>query len=317
MLAQVSQNLGVYNASYRPDIDGMRAIAVIGVLLFHAFPSLLPGGFVGVDVFFVISGYLISSHIFRDLGSGNFSLLTFFRRRIRRIFPALLVVMAACLLAGWFLLLRDEYEQLGKHVAAGAGFVANIVLWLESGYFDKAGIFKPLQHLWSLGVEEQFYILWPVVALLVWPRKYGLVLALAGISATSFILNVILISREPSFSFYSPLTRLWELLAGAGLAWVEFNGRRLPARGVLAYVGLVALVLSFVLTPEIGFPGWWVVLPDTRNSLCYRGGASHVCRKGFVSEGIRSDRRDQLPPLPLALAAPVFSCDHPSGGTAA
>ena len=140
--------------AYRPDLDGLRAVAVLAVLAFHAFPKALPGGFAGVDVFFVISGFLISGIIFEALRAGRFSFADFYWRRVRRIFPALVLVLAACLGLGWMLLLPDEYRQLGKHAVAGAGFLSNIVLWREAGYFATAAELKPLLHLWSLGVEE-------------------------------------------------------------------------------------------------------------------------------------------------------------------
>ncbi|HTS48587.1 MAG TPA: acyltransferase, partial [Bryobacteraceae bacterium] len=123
---------------YRPDVDGLRAIAVLAVVGYHAFPAGFPGGFVGVDVFFVISGYLISSIIFVDLYKGAFSFKHFYARRIRRIFPALLLVLAACFGFGWLTLLPQEYERLGKHIVAGAGFISNFAFWRESGYFDQA-----------------------------------------------------------------------------------------------------------------------------------------------------------------------------------
>ena len=148
---------------YRPDIDGLRAIAVLSVVCFHAFPDLLKGGFIGVDIFFVISGFLISTIIFENLDKGTFSFSEFYSRRIKRIFPALLLVLIACYSFGWFALLADEHKQLGKHIAAGAGFVSNFVFWNESGYFDNAAETKPLLHLWTLGIEEQFYIIWPLL----------------------------------------------------------------------------------------------------------------------------------------------------------
>ena len=155
--------------NYRPDIDGLRAVAVASVVIFHAFPDWLPGGFVGVDIFFVISGFLISGIILGDLNKERFSFVDFYARRVRRIFPALIVVLAACLVLGWFVLLTVEYESLGLHTVAGAGFVSNLLLWSEAGYFDVAASLKPLLHLWSLGVEEQFYLFWPL--LLVVSRK--------------------------------------------------------------------------------------------------------------------------------------------------
>ena len=149
----------------------MRAIAVMLVLNFHAFPVVMPGGFVGVDVFFVISGFLITSLIARELEQGRFSLVNFYARRIRRIFPALLVVLAASLLLGWLFMLPAYYAQLGVDTFASAGFLANIALWLQSGYFDVASARKPLLHLWSLGIEEQFYLAWPLILMLAAPRK--------------------------------------------------------------------------------------------------------------------------------------------------
>lgn len=148
---------------YRPDVDGLRAVAVIGVVTFHAFPIWVPGGFVGVDIFFVISGFLITSIITKEMEDKTFSFPTFYARRARRIFPALVVVLATLLGVGWFLLLADEYAAVGKHTAAGAGFIANIAFFQEAGYFDASAKFKPLLHLWSLGIEEQFYLVWPAL----------------------------------------------------------------------------------------------------------------------------------------------------------
>src|SRR5438067_1727899 len=137
---------------YRPDIDGLRAVAIVTVLGFHAFPGAFPGGFTGVDIFFVISGFLISGIILQELRNRSFSFAQFYARRIRRIFPALALVLTACLIFGWWALMPYDYNQLGAHVAAGAGFVSNLLLWHESGYFDTDSALKPLLHLWSLGI---------------------------------------------------------------------------------------------------------------------------------------------------------------------
>ena len=150
--------------TYRPDIDGLRAVAVLLVVFHHAFPPLLPGGFIGVDLFFVISGFLISTIIFQNLEQGSFSFLDFYKRRVKRIFPALSLVLLASFACGWFVLLPADYKQLGKHIAAGAAFVSNFAFWSESGYFDSGSKLKPLLHLWSLGIEEQYYIFWPLIA---------------------------------------------------------------------------------------------------------------------------------------------------------
>jgi peptidoglycan/LPS O-acetylase OafA/YrhL len=183
--------------AHRPDIDGLRAIAVLSVVAFHAFPNYVRGGFVGVDVFFVISGFLISGIIFRSLDDDSFTFANFYSRRIKRIFPALIALLAACMAVGWFVLLGDEYKQLGKHVFGGMGFVSNIVLWKESGYFDTASALKPLLHLWSLGIEEQFYIVWPLL-LFAAGKKKGLRLSMiGGLFLVSFVLNVAQVSKNP------------------------------------------------------------------------------------------------------------------------
>src|SRR5690242_7221023 len=149
--------------AYRPDIDGLRAVAVTLVVAYHAFPAKLAGGFIGVDIFFVISGYLITTIIDRELKDGSFCVATFYERRVRRIFPALIVVLAATFAAGWFLFLPGEFKQLCLNIAAGAAFFSNIALLEQSGYFDIAAHSKPLLHLWSLGIEEQFYLAWPLI----------------------------------------------------------------------------------------------------------------------------------------------------------
>lgn len=147
--------------TYVPGIDGLRAIAVLGVVIYHLAPSVLPGGFAGVDVFFVISGYLITGIIFREILEGRFSFREFYRRRAIRILPPLIAMLAAVLCISWLYLTPDEFKTLGRHALAGLLFVSNFQLLSESGYFDTASELKPLLHLWSLGIEEQFYILWP------------------------------------------------------------------------------------------------------------------------------------------------------------
>lgn len=177
--------------NYRADIDGLRALAVLSVVAFHAFPGWVSGGFVGVDIFFVISGFLISTIIYTSLELGSFSFVDFYSRRIRRIFPALILVLYSCYVFGWFVLLSDEYMQLGKHIAAGAGFVSNFVLWNESGYFDTAAETKPLLHLWSLGIEEQFYIVWPLILWAAWQRRFNLLTISILVAGISFTLNLL------------------------------------------------------------------------------------------------------------------------------
>jgi peptidoglycan/LPS O-acetylase OafA/YrhL len=171
---------------YRSDIDGLRAIAVLSVVGFHAFPNWIKGGFIGVDIFFVISGYLISTIIFGNLESRRFSYAEFYARRIKRIFPALILVLVSSFALGWYVLFAHQYQQLGKHIASSAGFVSNIVLWFESGYFDNDAKTKPLLHLWSLGIEEQFYIVWPLLLGLVWKRKWSFLTLTLFIASASF-----------------------------------------------------------------------------------------------------------------------------------
>ncbi|MEM5329990.1 acyltransferase family protein [Paraburkholderia sp. JHI2823] len=252
---------------YRPDIDGLRAVAVLSVLAFHAFPSLLRGGFVGVDLFFVISGFLISTIIFESIEDGRFSYVEFYVRRIRRIFPALLVVLATCLVAGWFLLMPEEYQQLGKHLVAGATFLSNIALWREAGYFDDTAASKPLLHLWSLGVEEQFYIFWPLLASFAYRRRLGFPLLLGGIAAASFALSLVTSVSNPTAAFYSPLSRFWELMIGGTLAWLLLHRPNLVQHGpgasnMLSAAGLLLIVAAVLLINENDvFPGWRALLP--------------------------------------------------------
>lgn len=152
---------------YRPDIDGLRAVAVLGVLVYHAFPQWLPGGFAGVDVFFVISGFLITRILLISLSTQRFSLKDFYIRRILRLFPVLLVVLLFTLIAGAFVFLPADYAQLGMNTLGGAAFVANLLLANDTGYFASDSAFNPVLHLWSLGIEEQFYLVWPLMLWLI------------------------------------------------------------------------------------------------------------------------------------------------------
>lgn len=255
---------------YRPDIDGLRAIAVMAVVLYHAFPTIIPGGFIGVDVFFVISGYLITGILLNGAAKGRLNILSFYSRRIRRLFPALILVLFCCMGFGWYFLFDPEYKQLGKHVASGIGFVANLNLWSESGYFDSAAEMKPLLHLWSLGVEEQFYLIWPVVVWMGWTfRKTSLAIIPALILA-SFIYSVVMVDSDPAGAFYSPFTRFWELASGGllvyGYAYFKRGNtaRTIPVWMIEASsVGALALLMfGFIfIDKNKQFPGFWAVLP--------------------------------------------------------
>ena len=199
----------LHNDPHRRDIDGLRAVAILSVLGYHANSDWLPGGFVGVDVFFVISGYLISGIIFRGLQRGTFSFADFYARRVKRIFPALLIVLVLVTIFGWFSLFTDEYQALGKQVAAGAAFVSNVTLWKEAGYFDPAAELKPLLHLWSLGIEEQFYLFWPPLFYFAWRRRINPMIAIIAITIGSFALNAYWIREHEVRTFYLPFTRIW------------------------------------------------------------------------------------------------------------
>lgn len=261
---------------YRPDIDGLRAIAVLAVLFYHAFPSALPGGFIGVDIFFVISGYLISRHILEELATGSFSIRTFYARRVRRIFPALILVMLACLLFGWLILTPGEYEKVGRHVFAGALFLANILSWREAGYFDTAADTKPLLHLWSLGIEEQFYIVWPVLLGLLWRWRHRLGWAIGGLIGLSLLWSLYTVQRDPVADFYSPLTRFWELALGAWLAWWA-KGRspeqEIAIAAPLGWLGLSLIALGLaVINSSDAFPGAWALLPTLGAAFLIQAG---------------------------------------------
>ncbi len=254
--------------SYRADVDGLRAVAILSVLAFHAFPQRLPGGFIGVDVFFVISGFLISRIVFSGLSAGTFSFRHFYARRVRRIFPSLTVILVPALGLGWMIQRQLEYAQLGKHVAAGAGFVSNIALWLESGYFDSTADAKPLLHLWSLGIEEQFYIVFPLLVFLAWRLRIARMPLLLAIAAASFATNLYLVTRDPSAAFYLPHARGWELMAGCLLAGIvdPSSSTRATTRAQLRHLasigGALLIVVGLLLIDATrNFPGYWALLP--------------------------------------------------------
>ena len=302
---------------YRPDIDGLRALAVLSVVAFHAFPGLaaygLSGGFIGVDVFFVISGFLISTIIFENLDKETFSFTEFYSRRITRIFPALLLVLIASYAFGWFALLADEYKQLGMHIAAGAGFFSNFALWNEAGYFDNSSETKPLLHLWSLGIEEQFYIVWPLLLWVAWKKKFNLLTITILVLAISFYLNVKGIKKDAVATFYSPQTRFWELLCGSVLAWVtlykkdSFSTFRTKLDGYLAsivyrekpvvdgnalsnvisFLGMSLLMYGFwKITKEARFPGTKALFPVLGTVLIIAAGPAAWINRTILSNKI-------------------------------
>ena len=265
-------------ARYRPDIDGLRAIAVVSVIVYHAFAGVLAGGFLGVDVFFVISGYLITQLILKEMQERSFSLAGFYGRRVRRILPALLVVLAACALFGWFALLPVELRRLGRSIAWSAPFMANVFFARSGGfggYFDPAAAVTPLIHLWSLGVEEQFYLVWPVLLLLI-GRARLIRPTLCAVIVISLALSFWGGWVRPEQSFYLPTSRAWELAGGGILAALPADGsaamvlagswrRRMGTEAVMSAAGLALILLGvglvfsppplarlWALTPPLG-----------------------------------------------------------------
>lgn len=215
----MAENIAATGIRYRPDIDGLRAVAIVPVVLFHAGFAPFGGGFVGVDVFFVISGYLIACFILGQIDSGSFTLRAFYIRRIRRIFPALFLMMAGCAAIGWSLLTPHDYRRLGESIVATVLFSSNVLFWLRSGYFAAPIEQRPLLHTWSLGVEEQFYLVFPVFLILLcrfFPRR--LIAITLTLCLLSFGLNLLTVKAHPSFDFFMAPTRIWELFVGALLA---------------------------------------------------------------------------------------------------
>ena len=245
--------------NYRPDIDGLRCIAVGSVIAFHATPGYAPAGFFGVDIFFVISGYLITNILLREAREGRLSIREFYKRRIRRIFPALILLLATVLIVGWFILVDSRYARLGLHAAAASGFVANILFWQESSYFVSS---SDLLHLWSLGVEEQFYFVWPLLIYAIVRRKYSVTRTLIAISILSFGYSFYATIFDPTAAFYSPVSRFWQLSIGGLVASVrghEFNQSRREALSVSGALAIAASVL--LLDKNSLLPGFWALAP--------------------------------------------------------
>jgi peptidoglycan/LPS O-acetylase OafA/YrhL len=275
--------------TYRADIDGLRAVAILSVVLYHAFPKLIPGGFVGVDIFFVISGYLISGIILANLERGSFSVLDFYKRRIRRIFPALIVVLLVVIVCGWFTLLREEIRYLGKHLFVGGVFLSNWALYRESGYFDQGAYAKPLLHLWSLAIEEQFYIFWPLMLAGVWRFRFRFTALMGVIAVTSFAANIYWTYTNIDAAFYSPISRFWELMVGGILAYAavhRFAGLRRFTQ-LQAIAGAACIIAALLaIKPESRFPGLWALLPTGGAALLISAGPSTVVNRWVLANPV-------------------------------
>lgn len=256
---------------YRADVDGLRAIAVLSVVFYHAFPKMIPGGFIGVDIFFVLSGFLISGILFNQIKNGSIHWTQFYLKRIKRIFPALLLTLLSTTIVGYFLLFPVEFENLGKHVLGSSLFINNFVLWNEAGYFDKASELKPLLHLWSLGIEEQFYLIWPVLIFFIWKLRLHPLIVLIIFSVISFAMNLAWVNHHHVSAFYFPISRFWELALGGILAYMTFknkkwmstfHGNHLITSNLLSSIALIYLMISiFFFSDQLAYPGWVAILP--------------------------------------------------------
>ena len=250
---------------YRTEIDGLRCIAVVPVILFHAGASAFSGGYVGVDVFFVISGYLITGILADEMASGRFSLIGFYERRARRILPALFVIMALCIPFAWAWMLPSEMLNFSRSIVAVIIFSSNVLFYLQAGYFAPRAEEFPLLHTWSLAVEEQFYIALPILLLFAWRFGRKIVMLVVSVLAlVSLALCVWLITPEPEATFYLIHTRAWELFAGSLLAlWQLRSGDRAVGKNDLgAALGLAAIIYSIlVFDKETPFPSQWTLLP--------------------------------------------------------
>lgn len=259
---------------YRADVDGMRAFAILSVLFFHAYPNVLKGGFIGVDVFFVISGYLISGIIFRGLQHNSFSFFDFYARRVRRIFPAVTVTILGAYILGFFFLTSYELETLIKESPYAAFFLENWRLYLQTGgYWDAGTELKPFMHFWSLGVEEQYYIFYPLICFVLWKfSKKTFLASLLFMFAVSFGLCLYDTSNEPIRAFYSLHSRFWELLVGGILAYVEIQWGDVKSKlsclvdcysaNFASCLGALLLLIGLVTFKEgENFPGWQALLP--------------------------------------------------------
>lgn len=285
---------------YRKEIDGLRAMAVLPVILFHAGFETFSGGFIGVDIFFVISGYLITNIILTELEQGRFSIVNFYERRARRILPALFLMMLVCIPFAWFWLLPNDLKDFSQSLIAVPVFASNILFWYESGYFDTAAELKPLLHTWSLAVEEQFYVLFPLFLIMFWKLgKRWILIALGLVFVVSFSTAQWSAYATPTAAFYLLLTRCWELLVGTFIAVYlsksnhkEF-GKATGEAGGWAGIGLIFYAV-FTYNKATPFPGIYALAPTLGAALIIlfatkqTTAAKFVGNKAFVGLGLIS-----------------------------
>lgn len=274
---------------YRPEIDGLRAIAVGAVVLFHATGSLMPGGFIGVDVFFVISGFLITTILLEDLRQDRFSLMRFYERRARRILPALTVVVVLTLLASCFLLPLHETNEAFESALATMLFLANVRFWLKTDYFATAAEEQPFLHMWSLAVEEQYYLFFPILLYFVWRwRKSALLWVLLCLTLLSLITAEVLSRHAPVANFFLPMGRVWELLVGSCIAyWGVQRPRMIIAEGATALGLLMIIIPIFMFSKATPTPSLWTAIPVVGTALVIL----------YARDGSRVTRLLQLRPM--------------------
>ncbi len=269
---------------YRLDIEGLRAIAVLAVVGFHVSPNWVTGGFVGVDIFFVISGFLITHNIHTSLINNSFRLSDFYSRRVRRIFPALSLVLIFTATIGWFYFLALEYKTLGKHLMGASSFLENVLYFSEKGYFDESSLNKPLLQLWSLGIEEQFYLFWPVLLWFLHKLRINLSASVFVVISISFLCNLSGGVADSTSSFYLVQSRVWELGMGALLALPLLESRRPLLNKFTPYLGVFLILFSiFTFTPRFWFPGWWALIPTVGAFLIIYGNPDSLISKKFLS----------------------------------
>lgn len=303
---------------YRAEIDGLRALAVVPVILFHAGLEIFGGGYVGVDVFFVISGYLITTILIEDIDNKRFSILTFYERRARRILPALFFVILMCIPFAWLWMVPSQMKDFSESLIAVSLFVSNILFWRESGYFDAVAELKPLLHTWSLAVEEQYYIFFPIFLILAWRFGRNRVFwMIAVMAAVSLLLSEWGWRNNPAANFYLAPTRAWELFAGSIAAFVV-QKRGIQKNDLLALIGLAAIIFSIFLYDEsTPFPSVYTLVPVLGVVLLvlYAEKETFVAKllsaKVFVGIGLISYSA-YLWHQPLFAFARIRSLEHPS-----
>ncbi len=305
---------------YRPEIDGLRCLAVMPVIAYHAGLPFLNGGYAGVDVFFVISGYLITSILIGDLEHGRFSIARFYENRARRILPALLAVILACIPFSWFWMTPDQFQAFAKSIISVNLFISNHYFWSETGYFDSATELNPLIHTWSLAIEEQFYLFLPVLLWLVWRLgRHPTMWVIAGLTLASFSLCLFGITRKPDMTFFLLPFRAWELGAGALCAFSTIGEKR-GLQNLFGWLGLVMVLASMaVFNHETPWPSQATLLPVVGTALiilfCQKesGAGAILSSRPFVAIGLISYSA-YLWHQPLFAYARIRSLSEPSTG---